>query len=259
MKFSQIFLKYRIFEFTGLFFVLLSILLYGFIKFSDNEINSLNNQSNTNEINTDEINHSNLQNNLNDLSIIGSQNDSNNNIVNQSEFNDYPYSKLPSNFKVYKKSILDFLDDNTPLSISIKEIGLNSDIKALEIIDLKDASSYETPKNIVGHIPQSYKPGEKGKSWYFGHLESFIKKEGNVFHMLPKIPGLMKTDPYLYIHIKTNSRTFVYHIYKTEVVPRDDLVLEIESDISEVILVTCVPSFLYHSRLLVHSKLIGTY
>ena len=133
------------------------------------------------------------------------------------------------------------------------------DIKELEIVDLGNSSSYETPKNIVGHIPQTVNPGEKGKSWYFGHLESFIKKEGNVFHMLPKIPELMKSDPYIFIHIKTNSKTFVYQIYKTQVVPKEELVLDIESEYPEVILVTCVPSFLYHSRLLIYSKLIGTY
>ena len=81
----------------------------------------------------------------------------------------------------------------------------------------------------------------------------------NVFHMLPKIPELMKSDPYIFIHIKTNSKTFVYQIYKTQVVPKEELVLDIESEYSEVILVTCVPSFLYHSRLLIYSKLIGTY
>ena len=77
--------------------------------------------------------------------------------------------------------------------------------------------------------------------------------------MLPKIPELMKSDPYIFIHIKTNSKTFVYQIYKTQVVPKEELVLDIESEYPEVILVTCVPSFLYHSRLLIYSKLIGTY
>ena len=46
---------------------------------------------------------------------------------------------------------------------------------------------------------------------------------------------------------------------KTEVIPKDDLVLEIDSESPEIVLVTCVPSFLYHSRLLVHAKLIGEY
>lgn len=265
MNFFKLFLKYRIIEILGFSFLILGGLLYVFIQYSNETINDLNTETiqNFNPEKTQQISDTinNTNDNPNNLTsaknIIKSGTEVT--IVNQSEYNSDPYQELPANFKLYKKSIFDFFDDNSPKVISINEIGLKSDIKELEIVDLGNSSSYETPKNIVGHIPQTVNPGEKGKSWYFGHLESFIKKEGNVFHMLPKIPELMKSDPYIFIHIKTNSKTFVYQIYKTQVVPKEELVLDIESEYSEVILVTCVPSFLYHSRLLIHSKLIGTY
>ena len=169
------------------------------------------------------------------------------------------YEKLPDNFKLYKKPFINLPKTALPTKIVISEIGLNSKISDLEIVDLNSSSSYETPKNIVGHIPESVNPGGVGKSWYFGHLESFIKKEGNVFHMLPKIPELLKQDSSLFVHISTDKKTYVYQIYKTEVIPKEELYLDLKSDTPEVILVTCVPSLLYHSRLLVHSRLIGMY
>tara|TARA_B100000029_G_scaffold55781_1_gene50578 strand:+ start:591 stop:1310 length:720 start_codon:yes stop_codon:yes gene_type:complete len=169
------------------------------------------------------------------------------------------YEKLPDNFKLYKKPFINLPKTAVATKIVISEIGLNSKVSDLEIIDLGSSSSYETPKNIVGHIPESVNPGGIGKSWYFGHLESFIRKEGNVFHMLPKIPELLKQDPSLFVHISTDKKTYVYQIYKTKVIPKEELFLDLKSDIPEAVLVTCVPSLLYHSRLLVYSKLIGTY
>jgi len=183
-----------------------------------------------------------------------------NDLIDGENFDDIDlYEKLPDNFKLYKKPFINLPKTAIPTKIVISEIGLNSKVSDLEIIDLGSSASYETPKNIVGHIPESVNPGGIGKSWYFGHLESFIKKEGNVFHMLPKIPELLKQTPSLFVHISTDKKTYVYQIYKTEVIPKEELYLDLKSDIPEAILVTCVPSFLYHSRLLVYSKLVGTY
>ena len=265
MNFFKLLFKYRIIEILGFSFLILGGLLYAFIQYSNESIDDLNTVIilDLNTVNTEQHSDTIDKNIDNTNDSTSSKNtvksDEESTIVNQFEYSLDPYQELPANFKLYKKSIFDFFDDNSPKLISINEIGLKSDIKELEIVDLGNSSSYETPKNIVGHIPQTVNPGEKGRSWYFGHLESFIKKEGNVFHMLPKIPELMKTDPYIFIHIKTNSKTFVYQIYKTQVIPKEELILDIESEYSEVILVTCVPSFLYHSRLLIFSKLIGTY
>ena len=258
MNFFKLLLKYRVFEIFGFSFLIVGTLIYGFIQYSKKDIQDLNNEIN------DEI----LVVQKKQSTALSEDYKSENNnqkkidagiIANQDEDNIDPYADLPSNFQIYQKSIFDIFEDKTPQSIMIKEIGLKSQIKELDIIDLGDTSSYETPKNVVGYIPESVKPGQKGKSWYFGHLESFIKNEGKVFHMLPKIPELMKSDPYIFVHIETNSKTFVYQIHKTEVIPKDDLVLEIDAESPEIVLVTCVPSFLYHSRLLVHAKLIGEY
>tara|TARA_B100001765_G_scaffold42869_1_gene24616 strand:+ start:708 stop:1454 length:747 start_codon:yes stop_codon:yes gene_type:complete len=187
-------------------------------------------------------------------------NDNDNDLIEGEDFDEVDlYEELPDNFKLYKKPFINLPKTAIPTKIVISEIGLNSKVSDLEIIDLGSSASYETPKNIVGHIPESVNPGGIGKSWYFGHLESFIRKEGNVFHMLPKIPELLKQNPSLFVHISTDKKTYVYQIYKTEVIPKEELYLDLKSDIPEAILVTCVPSFLYHSRLLVYSKLVGTY
>ena len=258
MNFFKLLLKYHVFEIFGFSFLILGTLIFALIQYSKTDIQNLNNEIN------DEL----LVVQKNQSTDLPEDDKSENNnqikidagiIVNQDEDNTDPYADLPTNFQIYQKSIFDIFEDKTPKSIMIKEIGLKSQINELDIVDLGDSSSYETPKNVVGYIPESVKPGEKGKSWYFGHLESFIKKEGKVFHMLPKIPELMQFDPYIFVHIETNSKTFVYQIHKTEVIPKDDLVLEIDAESPEIVLVTCVPSFLYHSRLLVHAKLIGEY
>ena len=266
MKIIHSILRYRIFEIIGVLCLIVSLSLIGLILFKDEELEDLNSHielktSDSNTYKTVNDNKHSVPESDNKIKVKSSKE-----ILNDNDFIDGEdvddidlYEKLPDNFKFYKKPFINLPKTEVPTKIIISEIGLNSKVADLEIIDLGSSSSYETPKNIVGHIPESVNPGGIGKSWYFGHLESFIRKEGNVFHMLPKIPELLKQDPSLFVHISTDKKTYVYQIYKTEVIPKEELYLDLKSDIPEAILVTCVPSFLYHSRLLVYSKLIGTY
>jgi len=247
--------------------LIVSLSLMGLILFKDEKLEDLNSQieiktSDSNTYKTVNDNKYSVPKSDNKINVKSSNeilNDDNDLIGGENVDDTDLYEKLPDNFKLYKKPFINLPKTALPTKIVISEIGLNSKISDLEIVDLNSSSSYETPKNIVGHIPESVNPGGVGKSWYFGHLESFIKKEGNVFHMLPKIPELLKQDSSLFVHISTDKKTYVYQIYKTEVIPKEELYLDLKSDTPEVILVTCVPSLLYHSRLLVHSRLIGMY
>ena len=46
-----------------------------------------------------------------------------------------------------------------PAAWSIPAIGVDAIVNDLRIIDLGDSKAYETPKNIVGHIPRHGKSG----------------------------------------------------------------------------------------------------
>ncbi len=89
--------------------------------------------------------------------------------------------------------------------ISIPSIGLVSGVEELQILDLGDSRSYETPKNTVGHIPETSNPGQLGNGWFFGHLESPVRGEGNVFQQLPEIPRLLQNGDPVYITIESDE------------------------------------------------------
>jgi LPXTG-site transpeptidase (sortase) family protein len=140
--------------------------------------------------------------------------------------------------------------------IRIPMIDVDSTVDELAIIDLGDSRAYETPKNTVGHIPETVNPGQLGNGWFFGHLESPIKGEGNVFFNLPKIPGHLKNGDPVYISLMTDSGEYLYQVSATQVVHADDLALY-DSDQATITLVSCVPRLVYDHRLLVTAKLVG--
>ncbi|MDP6072403.1 MAG: sortase [SAR202 cluster bacterium] len=140
--------------------------------------------------------------------------------------------------------------------ITIPTIGVDSSVSDLAIIDLGDSSEYETPNKVVGRIPESANPGETGNSWYFGHLESPIKGEGNVFHRLPEIPELLRNGDPVYVSLESNGEEFLYQVTATRVVHQDDLRLY-DSDDATITLVACVPRLVYDHRIVVTGKLVG--
>ena len=155
------------------------------------------------------------------------------------------------------------LDDGLPRGqgpaarrITIAAIAVDSAVKDLAIIDLGDSSAYETPKNVVGRIPETSNPGEQGNGWFFGHLESPIRGEGNVFARLPEIPGLLKIGDPVYISILYDDGEYLYQVTATQVVHEDDLRLY-ETDSATITLVACVPRLYYDYRLLVTGELVG--
>ncbi len=141
--------------------------------------------------------------------------------------------------------------------ITIPSIEVDSTIAELAIVNIGDSRAYETPKNLVGHIPQSSNPGEIGNAWYFGHLESPIRGEGNVFRRLPDIPELLRNGDDVFAELEdANGRVFLYKVTRTEVVYQDDLTLY-GSNSAQITLVACVPRLVYDHRILVTAELVG--
>ncbi|MBF8266592.1 MAG: putative sortase [Dehalococcoidia bacterium] len=146
---------------------------------------------------------------------------------------------------------------SVPVRLAVPAIFLDSPIKTLEIINLGDARAWETPKNVVGHIPETASPGEVGNVYLFGHLQSPIKGEGSVFRDLVKIPDLLRQGQKVYLIVYNEEGTaYLYQVSHTSVVYKDDFALESSSE-ATVILVTCVPEWVYDNRLLVTAKLVG--
>ena len=142
-------------------------------------------------------------------------------------------------------------------TIRIPILNIDSEVKDLAIINLGDSSAYETPKNVVGHIPGTANPGENGNGWFFGHLESPIRGEGSVFRRLPEIPRkyLREGDP-VYVILESEEGEYLYQVISGETVKPDELFLYPAGD-SIITLVVCVPPLVYDHRLLVTAKLVG--
>lgn len=167
--------------------------------------------------------------------------------------------RLPEGFRALSAAdgaLIGSRDSNTT-RISIPSIGVDSNIKELEILDLGSSRAYETPKNTVGHIPQSSNPGEGGNAWFFGHLESPIRGEGNVFQRLPDIPEKLRNGDEVLVELENEQgHVFLYRVTRTDVVHQDDMRLY-ETSGATLTLVACVPSLVYDHRILVSADLIG--
>jgi LPXTG-site transpeptidase (sortase) family protein len=166
--------------------------------------------------------------------------------------------KLPDGFRAMSASevLAPHLGSKTT-RITVPSIGVESDIKELEIVNLGDSRAYETPKNAVGHIPESSNPGESGNGWFFGHLESPIKGEGNVFQRLPDIPEQLRNGDDVYVTLENEEgHVFLYKVTATDVVHQDDMRLY-DTDGASITLVACVPRLVYDHRILVTADLVG--
>ena len=158
----------------------------------------------------------------------------------------------------YPISILntDNLISDPPIRIVIPILGIDSVVEGLGIDILGDSNSWETPKNVVGHIPTTSKPSENGSGWYFGHLESPIRGEGNVFQRLPEIPRLLKEDRSVLIYVQDIKRTYLYEVYKADVLYQDELFIR-DSGQRDIILVTCYPRLKYDHRIIITAAMVG--
>lgn len=145
-----------------------------------------------------------------------------------------------------------------PNRMIIPAIEVDSKVAELAIVDVNDAKAYETPKFIVGHIPGTATPGERGNGWYFGHLQSPILGEGAVFRNLPQIPQRLKQGDDVYVILESVSGvTYLYKVTSTKVVLPDGIDLNPTANEPIITLVTCVPEFVYSHRLVVTAGLVG--
>jgi len=143
-----------------------------------------------------------------------------------------------------------------PTSISIPAIGVESEVEGLRILDIGDSRAYETPNNVVGHIPETANAGELGTAWFFGHLESPIRGEGAVFRDLPKIPPLLRQGIDIYVTAENGTSTFLYKLTSSKVIHENDLFIHSVGGAS-IVLVTCIPRFDYDYRLVITGELVG--
>jgi LPXTG-site transpeptidase (sortase) family protein len=140
--------------------------------------------------------------------------------------------------------------------LSIPAVNIDVQVQELAVVDLQDSRAYETPNQVVGHIPDTNNPGTLGNGWYFGHLESPLRGEGNVFGRLIEIPELLEAGEDVYVITESNDRRYLYLVTETDLVHQDDLRIY-ETDDSRVTLVTCYPRLKYDHRLVVTAKLVG--
>ena len=140
--------------------------------------------------------------------------------------------------------------------ILIPAIGVDSTISELSILDLGDSRSYESPDNTVGHIPESANAGQPGASWFFGHTESPISREGSVFFNLQKIPEKLRNGEDVFIITDNGLNQFLYRATSSKVVHQDDLRLD-TAPYADINLVSSVPRFVYDHRLVVSGVLIA--
>ena len=140
--------------------------------------------------------------------------------------------------------------------ILVPSIGVDSAISELSILDLGDSRAYESPDNTVGHIPESADAGEQGTSWFFGHTESPISREGSVFFNLQKVPEKLRSGEDVFIITDNGANQFLYRATATQVVHQDDLSLDATPE-ADINLVSSVPRFVYDHRLVVSGVLIA--
>ena len=138
----------------------------------------------------------------------------------------------------------------------IPALDIDAQVEELEVVYLGDSRAYETPDHTVGHIPITTNPGARGNGWYFGHLESLIRGEGNIFARLPRVPELLAKGEDVYVHVQTEGREYLYQVTQTELIHEDELDLY-RADDSRITLVTCFPRLKYDQRLLVTAELVG--
>ena len=140
--------------------------------------------------------------------------------------------------------------------IMIPSIGIDSTISELSILDLGDSRYYESPNNTVGHIPETANGGEDGTSWYFGHTESPVSREGSVFFNLQKVPEKLRSGEDVFIITDNGANHFLYRATSSQVLHHEELNLD-ATPFSDIKLVSSVPRFVYDHRLVISGELIA--
>ncbi len=164
---------------------------------------------------------------------------------------------LPEGFEA-----VDFSEGNPSALVApatqmiIPSLDIDSNVVELSISNLGDRRAYETPNNAIGHIPETADAGEQGAAWYFGHTESPILDEGNVFFNLQQAAQKLRIGENIDIITDNGTEQFLYRVTGTRVVHEDNLKLE-SQERPIIHLVSCVPRLVYDHRLIVDAELIA--
>ena len=140
--------------------------------------------------------------------------------------------------------------------IVIPQLTVDAEVVELSIINLETSAAYETPKFTVGHIPTTPNPGSEGNGWYFGHLESPIQGEGNVFSRLTQVPDLLRDGEEVHVILGSGEREYLYLASGVRLMHESELTLD-AAEGAQIALVTCYPRLKYDHRLIVTAQLIG--
>ena len=155
----------------------------------------------------------------------------------------------------YARTIPKVPDPKYATRMIVPEIGLRAFVEELEVVEDGDSRAWETPKHVVGHIPTTAKPGTSGQGWYFGHLESPISGEGNIFRRLPELAARFKRGEQFTIQLDAGGERYVYRVYRTDVVHASEFSVS-DSGLNDITLVSCWPQYEYSERVLVTAALV---
>tara|TARA_Y100000994_G_scaffold129241_1_gene105945 strand:+ start:854 stop:1651 length:798 start_codon:yes stop_codon:yes gene_type:complete len=144
----------------------------------------------------------------------------------------------------------------TPTKITIPYIEVDSKVENLKVVSINGVESFDSPKNIIGRIPNEFIGSNNATGWYFGHLESPVKGEGNVFRELPKISDAIITGDPVYIHLISNNYHLVYEAFSSEEIHEDDLKI-FNPGMKFIKLVTCSNRPFYDYRQIITAILVG--
>ncbi len=117
------------------------------------------------------------------------------------------------------------------------------------VVDEKGMLVWERPKWAAGHLAGTAQPGQGNNTVMAGHLESPIRREGNVFENLPDV-GLLDS-----VYVDTDQARYEYLVVQKRVVEPSDISVLDETADATLTLITCVPKGVYSHRLIVIAKL----
>ena len=115
---------------------------------------------------------------------------------------------------------------------------------------------YETPKNMVGRVSTNIERMNSVSGWYFGHFDSPIQREGNVFQNLPEVATHIKNGDPVFIYIKSLENEYIYQAISSKVMHESEVELY-DAVFYDLLLVSCANKPLYNYRQLVKAKLIA--
>lgn len=157
-----------------------------------------------------------------------------------------------SNIDTFQNSDL----DGPAIQMLIPTINVNSKVEQLNIVVENNEFKYETPKNMIGRISTNIERMNSVSGWYFGHFDSPIQREGNVFQNLPNVATHIRNGDPVLIYVKSPENEYIYKAIRSEVIHESDLKLY-DAEINHIILVTCSNKPLYNYRQLVTAELIA--